>query len=114
MISNTINKFLLYFLFYIFLVLILPFDVFATQPVEKTLYEEICDIRKMFCGSAALGIVTGAIAILGFMLFKGKLNMGVLFVTIVGIVVFVSANILAEALFNPPGGVGVVVACSCL
>ncbi|MDX1950228.1 MAG: TrbC/VirB2 family protein [Rickettsiales bacterium] len=107
---NTICK----LIFGLVIAIIIPFDVLATQPPEKTLYEEICDIRQMFCGGAALGLVAGIIAILGFMMFKGKLSMGLLLTTIVGIVIFISANILVEAIFNPPAGAGVVQACECI
>lgn len=81
---------------------------------DTTVYQEICSIRKMFCGGAAMAVAVGAILAIGIMVFMGKGNMGMLLVTSVGLVIFISADLLLGSIFDPPGGTnGVVAACSC-
>ncbi len=77
------------------------------------MYDEICDIRQMFCGGATLAIAAGAVAVIGLLLFVGKADMSILLVTTVGIIIFVSADLLVESLLVPPAGAPVTQSCSC-
>ncbi len=90
-----------------------PGESLANTTDQKTVYEEICEVRKYFCGAAGVGIVTGVIVVIGILLFSGKVDISVVMVTLVGIVVFISADLLIEAMFNPPAGAGVVQSCRC-
>ncbi len=99
---------------FLFVLIIFTPIITLAQALDTTVYQEVCSIRKMFCGGAALAVAMTAILAIGFMAFMGKANMGILLVTTIGLVIFISADLLFEAFFTPPAGAeGVVQACSC-
>jgi type IV secretory pathway VirB2 component (pilin) len=76
-------------------------------------YEMLCEVRKMFCGSTAVAIITFVILSIGFLILKGKITWGYVIVLLTGCIVFVGAANVTKILAQPPAGLGVVNACKC-
>lgn len=107
MISRNLN--ILVFLLLAFF----PVLVFAGPGDPPALYEEICEIRQMFCGGAAVAFVTIVVISVGVMAFMGKLPWTVVMVLATGMVIFLSAESVMESIFTPPPGSDVISKCSC-
>lgn len=83
------------------------------QEDSETTYEMVCSIRKLFCGTTAIVIVSFVIFGVGMLLFQGKLSWGYVIVIMTGITIFVGANQLTKAMMGVPSNLGVVKACEC-
>ncbi len=91
---------------------IIPEYLFAQD--DTALYEELCGIRKMFCGVVGLVIGVGAIFSLGILSFAGKIKWTTVLVISTGLVIFLGAENLASKIFTPPSGSDVVEQCRCV
>lgn len=97
------------------LIIAVPQLAFAGVPdPEPVLYEEICEIRQMFCGGAGLVFASATIVTLGIMVFVGKITWRTVLVTAAGLLIFLGAEGVVESIFSPPPGSDVVSACSCV
>jgi type IV secretory pathway VirB2 component (pilin) len=79
----------------------LPEDL---EPFRDTIFNDICQIRQMFCGNAALVIVATAVFVVGLMFFTGRTSWTAVLVIVTGAVIFTSAEVITNQLLQPPPG----------
>jgi len=96
------------------LIALFGFDVFAADDANPTaLYEDLCQIRKLFCGAVGMVIVTFVITTIAISIFLGKFSWNSIIVTLVGLALFIGAENFMNNIFTPPPGSKVVEKCSC-
>jgi hypothetical protein len=82
--------------------------------VDDTAYFKLCEIRRMFCGTAKAAVIAIAVFIIGFLLVIGKLKWITLITVMSGLILFTSAEIVAVSLVSLPPNMGVVYSCYCI
>jgi type IV secretory pathway VirB2 component (pilin) len=75
----------------------------------KSLSDQICKIRTIFCGNAANAIISAAIFVVGILFFTGKMTWQTAVIVSVGIVIFNNADFLALALAPGNAVLGAIV-----
>ena len=82
--------------------------------VDDTAYFKLCEIRRMFCGTAKVAVISIAVFTIGFLLVIGKLKWITLVTVMGGLVLFTSAETIAISLVSFPPNLGVVYSCYCI
>jgi len=81
---------------------------------EDTIYYDLCQIRRMFCGSGALAIIGAGVFAVGLTFFMGRTSWTTVMVFVAGALIFISAEQLAQQFLTPPGGSEILTLCSCI
>ncbi len=91
------------------------FDHLTGQELEvhKTTYFKLCEIRRFFCGKAKVVMVAAAVFTIGLLIIIGKITWYRVIVVVFGMVLFLSAELVAIQLTTFPPSPGVVYACYC-
>ncbi len=72
-----------------------PWGVPINLPFQSQLEMRICMIRRIFCGSFIVAVVTIVVFIIGIMLLNNKLPWGTAVIMVSGLVVFTEAESIA-------------------
>jgi hypothetical protein len=92
----------------------LPPGSFDEKEYKDTVFYDICQFRRIFCGNAVIAFVGAGVFAVGMAMFIGKAQWTTVVIFSVGAVVFISADMIAQQILMPPLGSPVLVMCSCI